>query len=477
MRRFFLLGLLTSLLTGCGSSNPPAATNQDPPKSSNATKPPLNAQQSSPSPGNAANPEAKGDAKSRSEEAMALSKQLDQVVAAANAAQSEYDFAKATQLWEQALELLTKLYGSKSWQTMNAKLALENARVQAAFNQSQLAQLKELFEGQTTIASLLKQAKTEAALELAQRSQQTTGELFGADSWMMAKQWVQLARLQQLNGKFNEAIAAYREAILLHDRYLVELHPDKETLHAYLGEAFMSAGQFRPAVDNLSKATLIAQKLWGETSLQYATRGNDLGVAYQRAGENETALTVLRAAETIRRRELGMDHPLVAHSLLNLGTVYMGMNRYELAMQSFEQAIPILQNKFGTENKMVTEAKLRLSAALVLAGNSAAAEQLLEKLCTELANRPGLMADRAVAQYRLAVLQAKQGNYKAAEPNLEAAIAAQSQILGPNHPTTEMSKQAMVKVYEQTGRGSLAESLQGQIRQVNYVEQDTQFKK
>jgi hypothetical protein len=40
-----------------------------------------------------------------------------------------------------------------------------------------------------------------------------------------------------------------------------------------------------------------------------------------------------------------------------------------------------------------------------------------------------------------------------------------------------MSKQAMVKVYEQTGRGSLAESLQGQIRQVNYVEQDTQFKK
>jgi hypothetical protein len=477
MRRFFLLGLLTSLLTGCGSSNPPAATNQDPPKSSNATKPPLTAQQPSPSTGDAATPAPASDPKSRSEEALALSKQLDQIVAAANAAQSEYDFSKATQLWEQALEVLTKLYGSKSWQALNAKLALENARVQASFNQAQLTKLKQLLKDQTEIASLLKQANTDAALELAQKSQQTTTELFGSDSWMMAKQWVQVARLQQLNGKFNDAIAAYREAILLHDRYLVEVHPDKETLHAYLGEAFMSANQFRPAVDNLSKATLIAQKLWGETSLQYATRGNDLGVAYQRAGENETALTVLRAAETIRRRELGMDHPLVAHSLLNLGTVYMGMNRYELARQSFEQAIPILQNKFGTENKMVTEAKLRLSAALVLAGDSAAAEQLLEKLSAELANRPGLLADRAVAQYRLAVLQAKQGNYKAAEPNFEAAIAAQSQILGPNHPTTEMSKQALVKVYEQTGRSSLAESLQGQIRQVNYVEQDTQFKK
>jgi len=477
MRRFFLLGLLTSLLTGCGSSNPPAATNQDPPKSSNATKPPLTAQQPLPSTGDAATPAPTSDPKSRSEEALALSKQLDQIVAAANAAQSEYDFSKATQLWEQALEVLTKLYGSKSWQALNAKLALENARVQASFNQAQLTKLKQLLKDQTEIASLLKQAKTDAALELAQRSQQTTTDLFGSDSWMMAKQWVQVARLQQLNGKFNDAIAAYREAILLHDRYLVEVHPDKETLHAYLGEAFMSANQFRPAVDNLSKATLIAQKLWGETSLQYATRGNDLGVAYQRAGENETALTVLRAAETIRRRELGMDHPLVAHSLLNLGTVYMGMNRYELARQSFEQAIPILQNKFGIENKMVTEAKLRLSAALVLAGDSAAAEQLLEKLAAELANRPGLLADRAVAQYRLAVLQAKQGNYKAAEPNFEAAIAAQSQILGPNHPTTEMSKQALVKVYEQTGRSSLAESLQGQIRQVNYVEQDTQFKK
>lgn len=477
MRRFFLLGLLTSLLTGCGSSNPPAATSPAPPKSSNATKPPLSAEKSSPSTGEATLPDSASEPKSRSEEAMALSKQLEQIVAAANAAQSEYDFAKATQFWEQALEALTKLHGSKSWQALNARLALENARVQAGFDQAQMAKLKELFEDQAKIASLLKQAKPDAALELAQRSQQTTIELFGADSWMMAKQWVQLARLQQLNGKFNDAIPAYREAILLHDRYLVELHPDKETLHAYLGEAFMSAGQFRPAVDNLSKATLIAQKLWGEGSLQYATRGNDLGVAYQRAGENETALTVLRAAETIRRRQLGMEHPLVAHSLLNLGTVYMGMNRYELAVQSFEQALPILQNKFGVENKMVTEAKLRLSAALVLAGDSAAAEQLLEKLCADLANRSGLMADRAVAQYRLAVLQAKQGNYKAAEPNLEAAIAAQSQILGPNHPTTEMSKQAMVKVYEQTGRGSLAESLQGQIRQVNYVEQDTQFKK
>lgn len=479
MRRFFLLGLLTSLLTGCGSSNPPAATNQDPPKSSNATKPPLTAQQSSPSPDQAAtaNSTSTGAAKKPSEEALELSKQLEQIVAAANAAQSEFDFAKATQLWQQALDLLTKLYGSKSWQTLNAKLALDNARVQSGFNQAQLARLKELFEDQTQIASLLKQAKTDAALELAQRSQKTTSELFGADSWMMAKQWVQMARLQQLNGKFTESIAAYREAILLHDRYLVELHPDKETLHAYLGEAFMSVGQYRPAVDNLSKATLIAQKLWGETSLQYATRGNDLGVAYQRAGENETALSVLRAAETIRRRELGMEHPLVAHSLLNLGTVYMGLNRYDLAVQSFEQAIPILQNKFGIENKMVTEAKLRYSAALVLADQSAAAEQLLEQLCTELANRPGLMADRAVAQYRLAVLQAKRGNYKAAEPNLESAIAAQSQILGPTHPTTETSKQALVKVYEQTGRASLAESLQGQIRQVNYVEQETQFKR
>lgn len=479
MRRFFLLGLLTSLLTGCGSSNPPAAPNQDPPKSSNATKPPLTAQQSAagaePAAASAAPPA--GSAKKSSEEALAMSKRLDELVAAANGAQAAYDFAKASQLWEQSLELLTQVYGPKAWQTLNAKLALENARLQARFTPTQLDRLKELFADQTKIAELLKQANPGAALELAQRSQQTTSELFGADSWMMAKQWVQLARLQQLTGKSTEAIAAYREAILLHDRYLAELHPDKETLHAYLGEAFMSVGQFRPAVDNLSKATLIAQKLWGETSLPYATRANDLGVAYQRAGENETALAVLRAAETIRRRELGMENPLVAHSLLNLGTVYMGLNRHELAIQSFEQAIPILQNKFGVENKMVTEAKLRLSAAMVLSGDSAAAEKLLEKLCAELNNRPGLMADRAVARYRLGILQARQGNYKAAEPNLEEAIAAQSQILGPNHPTTEMSKQALAKVYEQTGRASLAESLQGEIRQVNYIEQDTQFKR
>jgi hypothetical protein len=38
-----------------------------------------------------------------------------------------------------------------------------------------------------------------------------------------------------------------------------------------------------------------------------------------------------------------------------------------------------------------------------------------------------------------------------------------------------LSKQALVKVYEQTGRGAEAQTLQSQIRQVQHVEEDNQF--
>lgn len=486
MRRFLLLGLITGFFTGCGTSTPPAETNKDQPKTTSQLKPAGDAIASrSPSPDQAevatapaASPQ-RGPTPERdqlSAEAMAQVQKLEELTAQANAAQARFDFASAAGHWSSAMELLSTLYGPQAWPTTNARLAAETASIQSKFTSTQLQAVKELYSSQTEIARLLKESRHAPALELAQQSQRITAELFGPGSWMMGKQWVQVARLQQLNNQPEAAIASYREAILLHDQFLGEVHPDKETLHAYLGEAFLAAGQNRPAVDNLSKAALIAQRLWGDSSLKYATRANDLGVAYQRAGDLETAIRVFRAAESIRRRELGMDDPLVAHCLLNLGTVYMELSRHELAVQCFAQALPILQAKLGVGSRMVVEGSLRYTAALVLAGQSQMAERILGELVAALADRPGTSTERAVAQYRLAILQAKQGNYALAEPNLKEAIEVQARLLGSEHPTTELSKQALVKVYEQTGRGAEAQTLQSQIRQVQYVEEDTQFK-
>jgi tetratricopeptide (TPR) repeat protein len=480
MRRFLLLGLITGFFTGCGTSTPPAEAPKEPAKTTSQPTPP-GATQSTEQPPveklDAANPPpGKPQPDRLSAEAMARAQRVEELTGLANAAQGKLAFGEATKYWTEAKTLLAQLYGQKAWQTTNAQLAADTAAIQAKFTPKQLQSMRELYSWQGEIAGLLKESRFAPALELAQRSQQVTEELFGTQSWMMGKQWVQVARLQQLNGQSAAAIAAYREAIMLHDRFLGEVHPDKETLHAYLGEAFIAAGQYRPAIDNLSKAALIAQQLWGDSSLKYATRANDLGVAYQRAGDLETSIRVFRAAEAIRRRELGMDDPLVAHCLLNLGTVYMELNRHELAAQCFAQALPILQNKLGVGSRMVVEGSLRYTAALVLAGESPMAERILGELVAALAEKPGTSAERAIAQYRLAILQAKQGNYAQAEPNLKEAITVQARLLGSEHPTTELSKQALVKVYEQTGRSAEAQTLQSQIRQVQYVEEDTQFK-
>ncbi len=480
MRRFLLLGLLTGFLSGCGTSSPPAEPGKEAPKSAKQATPPSAGVETAATSSDAPQPPSSNNlAPERdqlSAQAAAEAKRLEELTNKANAAQGRFAFAEAAGYWTEAMNLLAKLYGPQAWQTTNARLAAESANQQAKFTASQLASLKELYDWQVKIAGLLKEARYAPALELAERSRERTLQLFGSDAWMMGKQWIQVARLQQLNNHVDAAIAAYREAILLHDKYLGEIHPDKETLHAYLGEAFLAAGQFRPAVDNFSKSTLLAQRLWGDSSLKYATRANDLGVAYQRAGDLETAVRVLRAAESIRRRELGFDDPLVAHCLMNLGTVYMEMNRYELAVQCFEQALPILQAKLGIGSRIVIEGHLRYSAALVLAGEAPTAEAVLSTLVADLSDKPGTSADRATAQYRLAILQAKQGNYAEAEPNLKEAITTQAKVWGSEHRTTELSKQALVKVYERTGRTAEAQTLQSQIRQVNFVEEETQFK-
>ena len=403
--------------------------------------------------------------------------QLTQLTEQANAAQATFDFANAAKLWRGSEKILNTLQTPNSWQTTNARLSAENAELQAKFSETQLLGLQELFDWQRKIAELLTKSDFANALVQAERSAQRTRELFGDDSYMVAKQWVQMARLKHLNGDLQGATEAYREAILGHHKFVNDMHPDIEALHGYIGECFMNLGQMRPAMDNLKKAARLAAELWGDKSLNYAKRANDLGVALQRSGEHETALTVLRAAESIRRQELGIEHPLVAHSLMNLGTVYLELNRSELAVQCFAQAIPILQQKMGDTNRIVVEGQLRYSAALVLSGRNDEAEKTLQSLIENLQLKQPTSPELSTAQYRLAVILCKQGRYEPAEQLLKAALNNQVKLFGVANASTSKTKSALAQLFERTGRTKEAAELQSEIKQVNYTESNEQFRR
>lgn len=478
--------LLTVLvLTGCGGGSSDSSSGTVPPaktasgaRSSAESAQALAAGKSQAS--GSATESASGAAARKataSEDSAELAKQLERLTERANAAQQVFEFSKAAAIWREALPIVQQLHGEKSWQAANARLAAETAEIETQFDRLRLTGLKELFEWQSRIADLLKEVRYLPALEQAERSMQRTQELFGAESYMMAKQWVQVARLRQLSGRTGDAVSAYREAIQSHEKLLGELHPDLEALHGYLGETFLAMNQIRPAIENLKKAAWMAQQLWGEKSLKYATRANDLGVAFQRAGDQDTALLVLRAAETIRRDQLGPEDPLVAHSLLNMGTVYLELRRSELAVQCFEQALPLLVQKMGISARFVVEGHLRYSAALVLSGKNVEAERVLQQLVDQLTHEPGAVAELATAKYRLGVLQAKQGRYETAEPHLKAALEAQIRIHGDEHESVLKSKLALARLYEQTGRKAEADVFHDQLKQVNFEQPETQFKK
>ncbi len=455
------LTLLTVAFAGCsGKTTDDKTTEKTPPRNSNIAD--------------------TGSQQTRSEsgvdEATAqLMAQIDSATKSANQAQMIGDLDLAKQYWQTAENLLLERFGAKAWQTKSATLARTLAEEQCALGTTQRQKLGELLQQQQKIATSLANNDAVTGLKLSLVARQQCEQLFSKDSVMLAKQKMQLARMEQLNQHFEQAIDLFRESRSIQINILGEIHPDIEMIYGFMGECFIGMESNLPAIENMKEATRIAQSLWGESSLKYAKRANDLGVAFHKMHDLTTALKILRGAETVRRNELGMDHPLVAHSLYNLGAVYVDLQRNELAKQCFEQALPTLTSSLGEENLLVIDCQTKLAMTQILVDDLAGAEQNLGSVlatCQRIKAAPQTIAN---CQFRLAVAQARQKKYESAEPLLTEALATQKSILGESNPTTIRTYNALATVYQQTNRAAQAQELMRDVKPVSYQTNNSAF--
>lgn len=400
---------------------------------------------------------------------------IERITRLAIEAQSAGQFVREAQHWEEVHRLLDGQHGPNAWQTINARLVKQTAERHAAFSAAQHDAWRELMGWQQRIAEFLQQGNAPAALTVALGSVERTLDLYGENSYMHGKQLIQIARLEQMAGRLNESIETYRQAFATISPHVGRLHPEVEAIHAQLGEIWLALGDPRQAIDNLRMALRMSGEMFGNTSLQAATRANDLAVALQRSGNPQEGLTYLQRAEEIRRQWLGPDHPHVAHCLLNMGTCLLDQQQFDAARDHFERALVILRQSVQGPNRLLIDCLHKLSVAHMMLDQAPQAEPYLEDMVESLRQLNVHPVELGTAEYRWGVSLAKQGKYEAAEPVLKLSLARLENALGSRHAQTGKPREALVQLYMATQRVAEAQSLQSVVQPVSFESQEPKF--
>jgi tetratricopeptide (TPR) repeat protein len=265
--------------------------------------------------------------------------------------------------------------------------------------------------------------------------------VFGRESEVHARDLNELAIIYGYQGKYDEAIEKYEEALRIGENTIGREHPDYATRLNNLGEIYRALGRYDEAIEKYDEALRIGEKTIGSEHPDYATRLNNLGEVYRVQGRHDEALEKYDEALRIDEKTIGREHPHYALRLNNLAAVYYAQGRYDEAIEKCEEALRIDEKTIGREHPDYALRLNNLANVYLARGEMERAEKLYgqareirEKTLGKL--HPGT----ALNYWWIGVLRFEQERYAEALPMLEEAYRQYVHFLGGEHPDTKKLK-------------------------------------
>ncbi|MEO5375383.1 MAG: tetratricopeptide repeat protein [Alphaproteobacteria bacterium] len=359
----------------------------------------------------------------------------------------------------------------------------DGAQKDAAFYDEQILTLRsatpEWVQQKITEASAMPQGKQRAAMMWSKMSQAPTAKLGAGDhagAEEAARQAVAFARdnlgerhiavifstrdlalVQQVAGRIEDALKTYDEAIKLATDVLGAGHP--ETLKIILALARMHDLQLKFADAATLYEGAVAAYGAGEGigSSHPSTLTTRVALArnMQNRGRYREAVAELGDACPTLVESLGEYHSETARCRNQLASVYRQTGDFQPADELYGRIVPTLTAVLGASHTTTLSARNDQADLYLKQARYKEAATLLTAVLADAARDP---ANEATARLHLAQAHDELGEYAKAEPLLKAALDHQTRTLGTGHPYTITTLNSLAGLYRKQGRLAEAEA-------------------
>ncbi len=237
------------------------------------------------------------------------------------------------------------------------------------------------------------------------------------------------------HGNFDEALAAFRRALAVRERWLGPTHPSIAASHSNIGGSLYSTGRFDDALVEMRRALEIWLVSLPHRHPSIATVRTNIGLALYQVEDYEGALHEHRLALSISEAAMGPDHPDVALSHGNVGIALHRLGEREAAATEFRVALAGLERSRGPMHHQVGEARMNLGTILDEMGHR---EEALAELRAGLSIFEGALPSShptlGMAHLNIGVVLRGLGRHDEASSELRQALALRRAALGEEHP-------------------------------------------
>ena len=236
------------------------------------------------------------------------------------------------------------------------------------------------------------------------------------------------------------------------------------------GLVLVSAGHYEDALAAYREALEIRERLGDPEFPQVATLVNNMGIAYKSLGRAKEAQEAFERAVAIRDEELGSEHPSVASTLNNVAVALVMQANYEEAEAVYRKVLSIMEPIHGADHVDVARTRFNLGNLLRDVGRYDEALEAHQRALDARERGLGeLHPDVAASLNSLGMTYGARGQSERALEYYRRALKVREQILDPSHPAIGGALNNIGNVLKR--RGELDEALASFERAAKLLEE------
>ena len=159
-----------------------------------------------------------------------------------------------------------------------------------------------------------------------------------------------LGSAKYLQGKYQDAITFYEQALKIRQQSLPPDHPDLAMSYNNIGNVYAIRGNYSKALSSHERALEIRQQALSPNLRDLAHSYDNIGLVACSMNDHSKALSSHEEALKIRQKFLPTNHPDLAISYNNIGTVYRIMGEYSEALSFYKQAVNVGQRSLPSDH-------------------------------------------------------------------------------------------------------------------------------